>query len=191
MREGVEIMRRMWTEDEVHFEGKYYTLKGGICRPRPLQQPHIPIWVAGGGEKLTLRVAARFADYTNFGMSLDEFVHKSEVLAEHCSDFGRDFDSIVRSTNSDIVIGESEADVAERLDRIRAHYEPYLGAERANRYADRLVESHLVGTPEQIVEQLHPWVAAGMTYLIGYFHGAAYDTSGLELFAAEVAPAFS
>jgi alkanesulfonate monooxygenase SsuD/methylene tetrahydromethanopterin reductase-like flavin-dependent oxidoreductase (luciferase family) len=191
MREGVEIMRRMWTEDEVHFEGKYYTLEGGICRPRPLQQPHIPIWVAGGGEKLTLRVAARFADYTNFGMSLDEFVHKSEVLAEHCSDFGRDFDSIVRSTNSDIVIGESEADVAERLDRIRAHYEPYLGAERANRYADRLVESHLVGTPEQIVEQLRPWVAAGLTYLIGYFHGAAYDTSGLELFAAEVAPAFS
>jgi len=191
MREGVEIMRRMWTEDEVHFEGKYYMLDGGICRPRPLQQPHIPIWVAGGGEKLTLRVAARFADYTNFGMSLDEFVHKSEVLAEHCSAVDRDFDAIVRSTNSDIVIAESEAQVAERLDRIRAHYEPYLGAERANRYADRLVESHLVGTPEQIVEQLRPWVAAGMTYLIGYFHGAAYDTSGLELFAAEVAPAFS
>lgn len=191
LREGVEIMRRMWTEDEVHFEGKYYTLEGGICRPRPIQQPHIPIWVAGGGEKLTLRVAARFADNTNFGVSLDEFVHKSEVLADHCSAVGRDFDSIVRSTNSDIVIGKSEADVAERLDRIRAHYEPYLGAERANRYADRLVESHLVGTPEQIVEQLRPWAAAGMTYLIGYFLGAAYDTSGIELFAAEVAPAFS
>lgn len=191
LREGVEIMRRMWTEDEVSFEGEYYTLDGAICRPRPLQQPHIPIWVAGGGEKLTLRVAARFADYTNFAMSVEEFAHKSTVLAEHCRTVGRDFDTIVRSTNSDIVIGETTADVAERMDWIRAHYEPYLGAERANRYAGRLVESHLVGTPEQIVEQLRPWVAAGMTYLIGYFHEAAYDTAGMELFAAEVAPAFS
>ena len=49
LREGIEIMQRMWTEDEVHYEGKYYNLQGAICRPRPLQEPHIPFWVAGGG----------------------------------------------------------------------------------------------------------------------------------------------
>ena len=191
LREGVEIMRRMWTEDEVHFAGEYYELEGGICRPRPLQRPHIPIWVAGGGEKLTLRISARFADYTNFGITLDEFIHKSAVLADHCAAVGRDFDAIVRTSNSDVVIGATEADVVDRMDWLRAHYEPYLGAERANRYVDRLVETHLVGTPEQIVERLTPWVEAGMSYLIAFFHEAAHDTSGMELFAAEVAPAFN
>jgi F420-dependent oxidoreductase-like protein len=73
LREGVEIMKRMWTEDEVHFDGEHYTLKGAICQPKPLQDPHIPFWIAGGGEQLTLRVAARYASYTNFGADLDEF----------------------------------------------------------------------------------------------------------------------
>ena len=54
--EAVEIMKRMWTEAEVNFEGKYYKLDGAICQPKPLQEPHIPFWVAGGGEKLTLNV---------------------------------------------------------------------------------------------------------------------------------------
>ena len=123
-------------------------------------------------------------------MTLDEFVHKSAVLADHCSAVGRDFDAIVRSTNSDVVIGATEAEVAERMDWLRAHYEPYLGAERADRYVGRLMETHLVGTPEQIVEHLTPWVEAGVSYLIAFFHEAAYDTSGMELFASDVAPAF-
>ena len=65
--EAVEIMRRMWTEDEASFDGKYYKLDGAICQPKPVQKPHIPFWIAGGGEKLTLNVAARYASYTNFG----------------------------------------------------------------------------------------------------------------------------
>ncbi|NIR37187.1 MAG: LLM class flavin-dependent oxidoreductase, partial [Actinobacteria bacterium] len=58
------------TEDEVDYDGEYYTLKGARCRPKPLQDPMIPMWIAGGGEKLTLNVAARYADYTNFGYNL-------------------------------------------------------------------------------------------------------------------------
>src|SRR5690606_40136817 len=97
--EALEVMRRMWTEDEAYFDGKYYKLEGAVCRPKPLQQPHIPYWVAGGGEKLTLNVAARYADYTNFAGSPESFVHKSEVLAGHCREVGRDFDDITRTMN--------------------------------------------------------------------------------------------
>ena len=52
------------------FHGEHYRLEGAVCQPKPLQRPHIPIWVAGGGEKLTLRVAARFADFTSFRCKL-------------------------------------------------------------------------------------------------------------------------
>jgi len=75
LRESVEIMRKMWTEEHVSYDGKHYQLDGAICQPKPVQEPHIPFWVAGGGEQLTLNVAARYAQYTNFGQSVDEFTH--------------------------------------------------------------------------------------------------------------------
>ena len=123
LREAVEIMQRMWTEDVVDYEGRHYRLQGAICRPRPRQQPHIPFWIAGGGEQLTLNVAARFAAYTNFGQeSIEAFVHKSDVLRSHCEDVGTDFDAIVRSSNFNVVCEESEDAVEDRLGWIEAHY---------------------------------------------------------------------
>lgn len=189
LREGVEIMQRMWTEDEVHYEGKYYNLKGAICRPRPLQSPHIPFWIAGGGEQLTLNVAARFAQYTNFGIELDGFVHKSEVLRGHCEDVGTDFDSITRSSNFNIICAETEAEVNEKVGRHQDHLRKYVSAERVEREA--ALYQDMVGTPEQLVTRLKDWEAAGMTYLIGYFPDPAYDTTSLDLFAKDVVPAFS
>ena len=89
--EAVEVMRRMWTKDEASFDGKYYKLDGAICQPKPVQSPHIPFWIAGGGEKLTLNVAARYASYTNFANTVEEFEHKSNVLRGHCEDVGTGF----------------------------------------------------------------------------------------------------
>jgi F420-dependent oxidoreductase-like protein len=189
LREAVEIMQRLWTEDEVHFEGKYYKPDGAICQPKPLQDPHIPFWVAGGGEKLTLNVAARYAKYTNFASSVEEFEHKSIVLRGHCEDAGTDFDSIVRSTNFNVVCAATEAEVEERIGDIRDRYDPYVSGDRLDR-VEQLFRS-TSGTPEQIVEKIKPWADAGLGYGIVYFQEAAYDTSGLELFAAEVIPALS
>ena len=187
LEEGVEIMRRMWAEDEVAFEGRYYQLAAAISRPKPVQGT-IPIWVAGGGEKLTLRVAARFADYTNFGLTVDEFVHKSEVLAGHTSVIGRDFDEIVRSSLFTILVAETEAGVQEKVDEYVGRIGSLAGAEKAESARESLGANGLVGTPEQIVEQLRPWVDVGMSYAIGYFPDAAYDSTSLNLFANHVAP---
>lgn len=189
LREGVEIMRRMWTEAEVSYEGEHYTLKGAICRPHPVQQPHIPVWVAGGGEKLTLNVAARYADYTNFGQTLDEFVHKSEVLRGHCADVGRDFETITRSTNFNTVCEETESAVEDRLAWIKAHYRPFVDADRLDKI--EAMYRPMAGTPEQLIEKLRPHVEAGMGYAIMQFAEAGHDTSGIELFAREVIPALS
>ncbi|HVR32573.1 MAG TPA: LLM class F420-dependent oxidoreductase [Acidimicrobiia bacterium] len=189
LREAVEIMQRLWTEDTVDYQGTHYTLQGGICRPRPIQQPHIPFWIAGGGEQLTLNVAARFAQYTNFGDDLDTFTRKSEILASHCMEVGRDFDTIVRSANFNVICEETEADVEDKRNWFVDHYTPFLGAERARKQVAKYFKSGMVGTPEQLTERLAEWQRRGMTYAISYFAGAAYDTSGMERFAREVIPA--
>jgi alkanesulfonate monooxygenase SsuD/methylene tetrahydromethanopterin reductase-like flavin-dependent oxidoreductase (luciferase family) len=187
--EAVEIMKRMWTEEEASFEGKYYKLDGAICQPKPVQDPHIPFWIAGGGEKLTLNVAARYASYTNFGQSVEEFEHKSGILRGHCEDVGTDFDAIVRSTNFNIVCEATEADVADRIGWIKDRYRPFVAEDRL----DGLEKMYrrMAGTPEQLIEKIRPWADAGMAYSIVYFYEAAWDTSGLERFAHEVIPAFS
>jgi alkanesulfonate monooxygenase SsuD/methylene tetrahydromethanopterin reductase-like flavin-dependent oxidoreductase (luciferase family) len=183
----------MWTDDFVDYAGTYYTLEGAICRPKPVQDPMIPIWIAGGGPKLTLNIAARYADYTNFGYTLEEFKEKSDILARHCRDVGRDFDEIVRSTNFNILIGETEAEVAERSDAVKKHFVPIVGADRVDKMFDNnyINGGGIAGTPAQVVERLRTWQAAGLGYAIVYFQDAATDRRGLELFANQVMPHFA
>jgi len=97
--EACTIIRRMWTETEpFDFDGRYYRLRGTICEPKPVQQPHPPILIGAGGEKVALRVVAEHADIWNCpARNADEFRRKSQVLDEHCRAIGRDPDAIVRS----------------------------------------------------------------------------------------------
>ena len=189
LEEGVEIMKAMWTEEVVDYEGRHYRLKGAICQPKPLQTPHIPLWVAGGGEQLTLRVAARHAQYTNFGIKPEWFTHKSDVLAGHCRDIGRDFETITRSANFNIVCAETEAEVAEKMGEMKSRVGQYVAEERAAEFAKQF--KYASGTPEQVITYLKEWEALGLAYAIVYFPDPAYDLSSLELFAREVMPAFA
>ena len=189
LRETVEIMMRMWTEDEVHFDGKHYKLVGAINQPKPVQDPHVPIWVAGAGEKLTLRIAAEYADYTNFGVTVEAFEHKSSVLADHCTDAGTDFDAIVRSANFMVVCEETEANVEDRIAWIKDRFGRLMPEDRAERTAE--MHRSMSGTPDQLIEKLQPWADAGLSYAISYFAEAGHDTAGLERFASEVIPALN
>lgn len=189
LREGVEIMKAMWTEDEVTYEGKYYNLQGAICQPKPLQQPHVPLWIAGGGEKVTLKIAATHAQYTNFGgLSLDSFVSKSDILKGHCADVGTDFDAITRSANFDVMCAATEDELAEKKSWLLGHMREYVSEESAERFARAYDRKS--GTPEQIIEWLKAYEAAGLSYAIVNFADVAYDRGSLELFAREVMPAF-
>nr|WP_205704925.1 LLM class F420-dependent oxidoreductase [Kineococcus indalonis] len=190
LAEGVQIMRQAWTEGVSTFAGEHYTTDGAIVRPLPLQEGGIPLWIAGGGERKTLRYAAQWAQYTNFDGTLEGFTHKSRVLEEHCRDLGRDFSGITRSANYNVAIGRDEAEVAERVAARRAQLEGHVSAAAVERELTGLDPSTpCVGTPEQIVEKLKPIVEAGMTYPILNFAEAATDTSGIELFEREVVPA--
>jgi F420-dependent oxidoreductase-like protein len=185
--EGVQIMRQLWTTGTATLDGKYYQVDGAIGRPLPAQDGGIPLWIAGGGEQKTLRIAARYASYTNFDWQGDAFARKSEILARHCQQVGTDFDAIVRSTNFNVTIGETEKDVAHKLAWVRAHYEPLVSPEQVERYLG-LYSNGLVGTPEQIIERLSGLRDQGLGYAIGYFVDAAYDRDSIDLFARKVIP---
>ena len=86
--EGVQIMRDAWRDGKVDFDGKHYQVDGAIVAPKPLQENGIPLWIAGGGEKVTLKIAAKYAQYTNFTSESEGFVHKSKVLEDHCAEVG-------------------------------------------------------------------------------------------------------
>ncbi len=191
LADGVEIMQQAWQNGVATHSGEYYQVDGALCYPRPVQEGGIPFWIAGGGEKKTLRIAAQYAAYTNFGGDVETFTHKSQVLAGHCRDLGRDFDAITRSSNFNVVIGRDEAEVADRLARIQERYTPFLSAEAVTRTMDQLTSAGLVGTPEQIVEKLRTMDGLGLAYTIAYFPEVATDSSGVELFAKEVVPALT
>lgn len=186
--EAVQIMRAMWSDaPTASFEGRYYRLDGAISQPKPLQRPRIPLWIAGGGEQLTLRTAARYADATNFGGdALETFLHKSEVLAGHCDRAGTDFDAIDRSANFNVLLAQTEAEAQGKVDAVVERMCTIEGveAERVRRlYAERSV-----GTPDRLVELLGTYRDAGLDHAIVYFPDAAYDSESLHLFAEQVMP---
>jgi F420-dependent oxidoreductase-like protein len=89
--EACEIIRRLFTEATVDFEGRYYQLKEARLEPKPIQKPYPPFVIGGGGEQLTLRVVARYAQVWNFaGGPVETFRHKIAILHQHCQEVGRD-----------------------------------------------------------------------------------------------------
>ena len=142
LRETVEIVKSMWTEADTSYEGRFFTLDGAQCDPKPLQDPHPPILIGGSGEQLTLRVVARLADRSNFGGNPEEFTHKAEVLQRHCDDVGRDYDDIEKTWSPEVFVRETE-------EELRA-----VGGSTFGEPFDTWQAGNLVGTPEQVVEKI-------------------------------------
>lgn len=191
LREGVEIMTQAWKTGSATLDGKYYQVDGALVRPLPLQEGGIPLWVAGGGEKVTLRIAAKYAAYTNFNGTLDEWDRKSEILRGHCDALGRDFGSITRSANFNTIVGETEAEASDRLAAVKARLLPHVGQERADAIEAEYRRSPAFGTAEQVAERLAERERHGLGYAIHYFPEAAYDRSGMQLFEREVVGALA
>jgi F420-dependent oxidoreductase-like protein len=98
LEETLQVVGRMWSDDDGAYEGTHYRLAETVCVPPPVQQPRPPILIGGGGERKTLRLVAQYADACNlFGESTDVVRHKLEVLRRHCDDLGRDYASIEKT----------------------------------------------------------------------------------------------
>jgi F420-dependent oxidoreductase-like protein len=182
--EAIEIMRKMWTEPQVSFRGRFHTVVDARCFPKPLQVPHPPIWVGGGGERLMLRTAARVATRANFDLTKgpDDWAHKRDVLFEHCRSLGRDTRDIELTWNADVLIRDQPDEVAAAASRL-LHDSP--DSPRVRLWMDH----NLVGTPQAVARKVRTYMDLGCTYFVlGATEPANRHLASLEQFAAQVIP---
>lgn len=195
LREAVLVMRKMWSEEAVSFQGKYYSLDGAVCNPKPAQKP-LPVWIGGSKEHL-LRVAAEVADGWDAGLCTpDGYDRMAEVLERHCESIGRDVAEISRSYNCEtVIIAPSESELSRRKARL---FEPMLRNKQSHAVdeirqmpeADYLARrAPFVGTPQQIVDQIGEFKRRGVTNFVLNFPDLEKRES-LQRFAEEVIPAF-
>ena len=176
--EAVQIMKGLWTQPRTTFEGRYYTVKDAVCEPKPVQQPHIPLWIGGGGERVTLRIAAEHGDGWNMWLfPMEVYQRKVDALARHCEAVGRDPTTVRRALNFQPMIGESEAEVEERGRRLAADWGNY----------DDMRQRAVAGTPEQCAEQLLAYVKLGVTDF-NMDARLPIDRRAMELVAEKLAP---
>jgi alkanesulfonate monooxygenase SsuD/methylene tetrahydromethanopterin reductase-like flavin-dependent oxidoreductase (luciferase family) len=197
LREGVEIFQQMWTTGSATLDGKCYQVDGALCYPQPLQttspRNRIPMWVAGGGPKVTLKIAAEYADYTNYFGDPEEFAAKTEILRGHCRDVGRDFDEITLTGNANVLIADNQAELDDKLAAVADRMvQGGMTQADATTHVDRSMRgAPTIGTAEQVVEGLRAMREAGLAYVITYFPDAAYDRSTIERFEREIIPALA
>jgi F420-dependent oxidoreductase-like protein len=162
LEETLEAVKMLWASEQTSYKGDWVHLDEAFCDPKPIQTLP-PVWVGGGGERVTLRIAARHADATNWQVGLDEFVRKSRVLERHCVDIGRDPSSITRTHAPDCRLFDSDGDVRRWLDS------PDGGGVWKGGDPEVYLRDNLVGTAEQVAEKVQAFVDAGATEFVLWF----------------------
>ena len=154
LREAIQVILAMWTQEEAVFEGKYYQVQGAINQPKGVQKPHIPLLIGGGGEKVTLKLVAQYGDACNVSGDIAAIKHKFGVIRQHCESVGRDYESIRRTSTSICSIGETDEEALAKIP------EPIR-----SRFGDRINDS-LIGSPATIRQRLAAYEEAGVQELI-------------------------
>jgi len=179
LNESVEIIKKMWTQEKTSYAGKHYQINEAFCEPKPVQKPHPPITIAGGGEKLTLKVTAQHADRYDWGCltSLEQYKHKMEVLQKYCKATGRDYREIEKSCwpGGQVFIASQRRELDEKLSQRKPRNMSIGDFEKTN----------LVGTPEQCLRSIQQYVDLGVTFFMLFF-GDLPSTDGLKLFAETI-----
>jgi F420-dependent oxidoreductase-like protein len=181
-REATQIINLMWTENYPTFTGKYYSIDKPINEPKGVQKPHPPLWLAGSGEKVTLKMVAQWGDGCNIGGGdILNVRNKLNVLREHCETLGRDFNEISRSASIDTFLVDS-LETAEKETALA-----YRQGETFEAYSKRVK----VCTEAQLIEHVEALVAEGVNYVIFYLPRTGYDLTQMQRVAANVLPHFN
>ena len=175
LEEGVQILKAMLTAKQASFAGRYYTVADAYNSPQPVQKPHPPITIGGSGEKVMLKIVAKYADRWNCLAGYRSFEQKFNSLKQHCDAVGRDIKSINISEQLEVCIGTNEAEIEEKW-----------------KIAQRLPfwRTAIKGTPPQVIEQLRDRQKRGIEFFTVIF-GDLNSPQSIDLFAREVMPAFA
>jgi probable F420-dependent oxidoreductase len=173
LEEAIRIALAMWTEPRATFHGRYFHIDEAILEPKPVQKPHPPIMIGGGGEQLTLRAVARLADACNLFGQPDMVAHKLAVLEQHCENEGRDYNQIEKTNLTSLLLARDEASLKAKRERLKLP-DPFRG------YAI---------TTAQAADVVGAFQQAGSQMFIASFF--ANDPETQDLMASEVMPKFS
>jgi len=175
LEEGVQILKAMLTAKQASFAGRYYTVADAYNSPQPVQKPHPPITIGGSGEKVMLKIVAKYADRWNCPAGYRSFEQKFNSLKQHCDAVGRDIKSINISEQLEVCIGTNEAEIEEKW-----------------KIAQRLPfwRTAIKGTPPQVIDQLRDRQKRGIEFFTVIF-GDLNSPQSIDLFAREVMPAFA
>jgi F420-dependent oxidoreductase-like protein len=155
LREAVQVILAMWTQEEATFEGNYYQIRGAINQPKGVQQPHIPLLIAGDGEKVTLKLVAQYADACNVLGDFAAIEHKFSVLKKHCEAVGRDYQSIHRTALTLCVMADTD-------EQALALVPP--GVELG--FPGDFLSYGLIGSPETIRQRIAAYETVGVQELV-------------------------
>ena len=183
LEEGVQVVRALLQEGSATFEGKHFRVKDAHCYPRPVQE-RLRIWIGGGGEKRTLRIAARYADGWNVPyISPELYRRKVQVLDEWCEKEGRNPAEITRTVNVGFYMGADEASA----NRLRQEFDEKWST-RAD--ADERRGGMLFGTADEVIDRIGEYADAGAQGL-NIALRAPFDWDMLQCFVEDVMPAFA
>lgn len=179
--EALLIIKKLWTETEVTFKGKYYSVNKAVCLPKPVQKPYPPILVGGGGDKM-LRVIAKHADAWNSGfISPEGFTEEVRRLERACKEIGRNRIEIENTFQSRVIIAENDEEALKRAEKWRE--------ERNGKPEDPDWKFAIKGSPETCVKILKTYVDVGVSHFTLLFADSV-QLKPLELFASKVIPKF-
>ena len=159
LEESLIIYKKMTTEETPTFNGEFYQIDGAINQPKPIQKPYPPLWVCGGGERVTLKLLAKYGDYGNWDVDVDGFVQKSNILQNHCENVGRDFSEIGKTLHTNVLIADNQNDLDKKVEKLATY---------TNIPKDYYYERPLIGTKDKVFETIEQYKEAGCIYLIAY-----------------------
>ncbi|TRO54059.1 TIGR03560 family F420-dependent LLM class oxidoreductase [Candidatus Bathyarchaeota archaeon] len=179
LEEAVKIIKKLWTQNNVYFKGKHYKIRNANCEPKPLQKPHPPLIIGGGGEQLMLKLSAKYADRFDWGyLSSPELYHrKLEILRRYCKRIGRAFNEIEKSCwpIGQIYIGTERKFLEENFSH----------SVSKDFFKDHIMHENFVYTPQDFLEQIQYYTNFGVTYFMLFFSDVS-NFESLTLFAKEV-----
>ena len=159
LEEALQIYIAMTTQDKASFEGDYYKIKDAINQPKPLQKPYPPLWVCGGGEKVTLKLLAKYGDYGNWDVDVEGFVHKSKILKTHCEEQNRNYSDIKKTLHTNVIIGNNEKDLDAKINKI---------VDVTGIPKEMYIDRPLVGVKEKVFDTIDEFSSVECEYLIAY-----------------------
>ncbi len=157
--EALTIIKKMWTEVNPTYKGKYYSIKEVRSGPRPIQKPYPPIWIGSlSGKRLISTVAAKHADVYNIrAYNLNDYVRKMEVFKNSCERVGRSYDEVEKTIHVDFVIARNRSSLEDKL----ARYAKFKG-----RSVDECKKRIIYGTPDKCAETVKEYNDLGVQGLI-------------------------